>query len=58
MTRGRASTSTFSYERPAEDRLILNGTMDGHVIRLDMERVEFDTFPLLNSRFRWIRPPE
>ena len=57
----RASTtwaSAFTYERPARDRLILEGRMDGYHIRAELQLVERDTFRLLNSRFRWIRPPD
>ncbi len=58
MAKGRTATSTFTYERPAEDRLVMAGNMDGHAIRMELQLVGFDTFPLLNSRFRWVRPPE
>lgn len=50
--------ASFTFERPARDRLILDGEMDGYKIRAQLKRVEFDTFRLLNSRFRWIRPPD
>ena len=48
--------SEFSFERQADDRLVLDGEMDAHRIHLELLRVEFDTFRLLNSSFRWIRP--
>jgi hypothetical protein len=50
--------ASFSYERPSPDHLILDGEMDGHKIHLQLELVDFDTFRLLNSGFRWIRPEE
>jgi hypothetical protein len=50
--------SAFSYERPSPDHLILDGEMDGHKIHLQLELVDFDTFRLLNSTFRWVRPEE
>lgn len=50
--------SRFSFERPAPDQLILDGEMDGFKIHLQLQRVELDTFRLLNSGFRWIRPPD
>ena len=34
------------------------GTMDGHTLRIRLRLVDFDTFRLLNSRFRWVRPPD
>lgn len=50
--------ATFTFERPSQDRLVLEGTMDGYALELRLRRVELDTFRLLNSRFRWIRPPD
>jgi len=50
--------AAFMYERPSDDRLVLEGSMDGHDIRLELTLVGRDTWPLLNSRFRWIRPPD
>jgi hypothetical protein len=60
LTKGssRRWTARFTYERPAADRLVLAGDMDGYRIALELERVEFETFRLLNSGFRWIRPPD
>ena len=60
LTKGRSQTwqSAFTYERPRPDRLILDGEMDGYRIRAELQLVERDTFRLLNSRFRWIRPPD
>jgi hypothetical protein len=48
--------ASFTYDRPAADRLVLDGEMDGHAIRAELQRVEPDTFRLLNSSFRWIHP--
>ncbi len=46
----------FSFRRPVPDRLLLEGEMDGHQIEARLRLVEFDTLPLLNSGFRWMRP--
>ena len=48
----------FTYERPSQGRLTLDGTMDGYRIRAELRLVGLDTFRLLNSGFRWIRPPD
>lgn len=58
LTKGasREWEAGFSFEEPSEGELILEGKMDGYTIRLDLRRVEFDTFRLLNSDFRWLRP--
>jgi hypothetical protein len=50
--------ATFTFERPTPDRLVLDGTMDDHVVRAELKRVGLDSFRLLNSGFRWIRPPD
>ena len=59
LTKGNSRNwqATFTYERRARDRLMLDGEMDGHQIRMRLKLVELDTFRLLNGRFRWIRPP-
>jgi len=46
----------FNFTRPSPDKLVLNGEMDGYRIELRLRLVEFDTLPLLNSGFRWMRP--
>jgi len=60
LTKGnsRSWQSTFTFRRPAADHLILDGDMDGHKIHMELQLVEFDSFRLLNSGFRWIRPPD
>jgi hypothetical protein len=62
VTFGKFNSQTWSatllYRQPDEDRLEFEGVFDGHAMRVEMTRVGLDTFPLLNSPFRWIRPPE
>ena len=60
LSKGHSRTwhSNFTFERPDMDRLLLNGQMDGHKVNMKLQLVEFDTFRLLNSRFRWVRPPD
>jgi hypothetical protein len=60
LTKGRSRSwhSNFVFERPSEDRLVFDGQMDGYQIKLKLQRVEFDTFRLLKSNFRWMRPPD
>jgi len=52
----KAWKANFMFERPSPDRLILDGEMDGQRVRTELQRVEFDTYRLLNSTFRWVRP--
>lgn len=54
----RSWKASFIFSRPTDDRLLLDGDMDGHTIHVELQRVDFDAFRLLNSRFRWIRPPD
>jgi hypothetical protein len=60
LTKGRALHwhSNFAYQRPVPDELTLDGEMDGYKIVLHLKREEFDTFRLLNSTFRWVRPAD
>lgn len=60
LTKGESRRwgAQFSYDRRSPESLVLDGTMDGHRIRVALERVELDTFRLRNGRFRWIRPPD
>jgi hypothetical protein len=60
LTKGGSTTwrAIFELQRPSRDRLVLEGTMDGHRLRARLSLVELDTFRLLGSRFRWIRPPD
>jgi hypothetical protein len=46
------------FVRAGADRLSIDGDMDGHRIEVRLERVGLDTFRLLNSTFRWVRPPD
>jgi hypothetical protein len=54
----RSWKATLAFVRPRPDRLTLDGAIDGHVIHAELQRLELDTFQLLNSGFRWIRPPD
>ena len=60
LTKGgsRSWRSAFAIRRPSEDRLVLDGEMDGHHIHLRLERVPLDSYRLVNSPFRWIRAGE
>jgi uncharacterized membrane protein YphA (DoxX/SURF4 family) len=58
LTKGSSKTwkSSFTYQRSGSDQLILDGDMDNHRIHMQLQLADFDTFPLLNSTFRWVRP--
>jgi len=60
LTKGNSRTwrAAFSVQRSADDELVFDGMMDGHAIRMRLSLVGLDTFPLLNSGFRWVRPSD
>ena len=51
----RKTSSTLTYRRSLADELILDGTLDGRLVHLELKQVDLNTF-LLNSRgFHWIQ---
>jgi hypothetical protein len=46
--------SALSFQRPAPDRLTLEGTFDGRKIRASLHRVEEPKFLLTNRGFHWV----
>jgi hypothetical protein len=46
-------TATFTFERPAADRLVLDGELNGHKVRMSLERLDANTFTLVNRGFHW-----
>jgi hypothetical protein len=45
----------FSFERPAADRLTLDGTMGGNQVRLQLRLYDEKKFVLLSRGFHWIQ---
>jgi hypothetical protein len=45
----------FTYQRPAENQLILDGKMDGHKIHMEMQLLERGQFVLVNRGFHWVQ---
>jgi hypothetical protein len=46
--------ATFTFQRLAPDQLTLDGTMDNHRIRMQLQLVDRNRFPLVNRKFHWI----
>ena len=46
--------ASFTYERPAKDRLILDGEMDSHKIHMQLHLQPSDKFPIANRGFHWV----
>jgi hypothetical protein len=53
---GRTWTTRFTFDRTGDDRLTLEGEMDGQRVEALLTLMDSSAFPLLNSSFRWIRP--
>jgi hypothetical protein len=45
----------LTIAQPAADRLVLDGTLDGRTLRMEMEYYDLSNFPLLQGRFRWVQ---
>lgn len=45
----------FSFQRPAPDQLALDGTMDGHSIRMELKRVDVSKMLLVSRGFHWVQ---
>jgi hypothetical protein len=48
-------TATFVFQRPAPDRLTLDGVMDGQNVSMQLRLVNRDTFLLVSRTFNWIQ---
>jgi hypothetical protein len=60
LTKGnsRSWKAVFTLQQPKPEQVVLDGEMDSRRIHLEIRLVPLDTFRLLNSGFRWIRPPD
>lgn len=43
--------ATFTFEQPTADRLALDGELNGRKVRMLLERLDTNTFPLVHSGF-------
>jgi uncharacterized membrane protein YphA (DoxX/SURF4 family) len=46
--------STFSFERPAQDQLTLDGAMDGHQVHMQLKLFDRNSLPMVSDKFHWI----
>jgi hypothetical protein len=51
----RKTSSTLTYRRSPSDRLVLDGTLDGRLVHLELTQVDLNTFLLNNRGFHWIQ---
>jgi hypothetical protein len=47
--------SSFAFQRPARDQLVLDGQMDNHKMHIQLHLVDRDRFLLVNRGFHWIQ---
>jgi hypothetical protein len=47
--------ASFAFQRPAQDRLILDGAMDGHKLHMQLQLVDRSKLELVKGHFRWIQ---
>jgi len=46
--------ASFTYDRPAQEQLILDGSMDGHKVHMVLKLFDRNKFTLVNRGFHWI----
>jgi hypothetical protein len=45
---------TLTFTRPAQDQLVLEGTMGGHPVQMQLKLFDRDKLTLVNRGFHWI----
>ncbi len=45
--------ANFTFQRPAEDQLILDGRMDNHQVHMELQLADRNKFPLVSRGFHW-----
>jgi len=48
-------SASYTFARPAADRLILDGTMDGHTLHMELQLFDRSKFLLISGGFHWIQ---
>ncbi len=46
-------TASFTFQRPAEDQLILDGRMDNHQVHMELQLTDRNSFLLVSRGFHW-----
>jgi len=47
--------ANFTFQRPARDQLILDGRMDDHQVRIELQLTDRNKFLLVGRGFHWIQ---
>jgi len=48
-------TASFTFQRPAQDQLILDGRMDNHQVHMELQLTDRNSFLLVSRGFHWIQ---
>ncbi len=48
-------SARFTFDRPAQDQLVLDGEMDKHKLHMQLHLVDRKKFELVNTGFHWIQ---
>jgi hypothetical protein len=48
-------TASFTFQRPADDQLILDGRMDNHQVHMELQLADRNSFLLVSRGFHWIQ---
>jgi hypothetical protein len=51
----KAWSAAFTFDRPAPDRLVLDGEMDGHTIHMQLALFDRNRFLLVTRGFHWVQ---
>jgi len=47
--------ANFTFQRAAQDQLILDGNLDSHKVHMRLQLLDRNKFPVVGRRFHWIR---
>jgi hypothetical protein len=55
LTRGTASAGNLTFDQPSPERLVFDGTIDGHKIHMDTRYLDHDKFLIRSRGFNWVQ---
>ncbi|MFE1591513.1 DoxX family protein [Nocardia sp. NPDC058705] len=55
---GSKPLASFTFQKEGADHLRLNGSLDGSLVTMTLDRVDLSEFPLHNHRFQWVEPDD
>ena len=55
LNQGDTKKGRMNFQRPSPDRLILDGEMEGHKVRMELQRFDSNKFLLVSRGFHWVQ---